>query len=87
MTGTPAAGTLTVVATSLGNAADLSPRAISVLREADVIVAEDTRSARQLLLGIGAAAPPADPVLLRRERGRARRGGRARCWRAARASR
>jgi len=49
----PAAGTLTVVATSLGNAADLSARAISVLRDADVIVAEDTRSARQLLAGIG----------------------------------
>jgi 16S rRNA (cytidine1402-2'-O)-methyltransferase len=47
------AGTLTVVATSLGNAGDLSARAISVLREADVIVAEDTRSARQLLAGIG----------------------------------
>jgi 16S rRNA (cytidine1402-2'-O)-methyltransferase len=49
------AGTLTVVATSLGNAGDLSPRAAAVLREADVIVAEDTRSARQLLAGIGAA--------------------------------
>jgi 16S rRNA (cytidine1402-2'-O)-methyltransferase len=52
------AGTLTVVATSLGNAADLSPRAMAVLREADVIVAEDTRSARQLLLASGIAAPP-----------------------------
>ncbi len=52
------AGTLTVVATSLGNAADLSPRAVAVLREADVIVAEDTRSARQLLLASGIAAPP-----------------------------
>jgi 16S rRNA (cytidine1402-2'-O)-methyltransferase len=52
------AGTLTVVATSLGNAADLSPRAAAVLREADVIVAEDTRSARQLLAGMGRAAAP-----------------------------
>jgi len=51
-----AAGTLTVVATSLGNAADLSPRAAAVLREADVVVAEDTRSARQLLAGVGAGA-------------------------------
>ena len=50
------AGTLTVVATSLGNPADLSPRAVAVLREADVIVAEDTRSARQLLAGIGGKA-------------------------------
>lgn len=49
-----AAGTLTVVATSLGNAADLSPRAAAALREADVVVAEDTRSARQLLAGVGA---------------------------------
>jgi 16S rRNA (cytidine1402-2'-O)-methyltransferase len=54
----PAAGTLTVVATSLGNAADLSPRAASVLRDAEVIVAEDTRSARQLLLVIGATSTP-----------------------------
>jgi 16S rRNA (cytidine1402-2'-O)-methyltransferase len=54
----PGTGTLTVVATSLGNAADLTPRAAAVLREADVIVAEDTRSARQLLLAIGSAAPP-----------------------------
>jgi 16S rRNA (cytidine1402-2'-O)-methyltransferase len=50
------AGTLTVVATSLGNAGDVSPRAVAALREADVIVAEDTRSARQLLAGIGAGA-------------------------------
>ena len=48
-----AAGTLAVVATPLGNPADLSARATAVLREADVIVAEDTRSARQLLAGIG----------------------------------
>jgi len=51
-----AAGTLTVVATPLGNAADLSPRAAAALREAEVIVAEDTRSARQLLLAVGAPA-------------------------------
>jgi 16S rRNA (cytidine1402-2'-O)-methyltransferase len=52
------AGTLTVVATSLGNAGDLSPRATAVLREADVIVAEDTRSARLLLAGLGGNAAP-----------------------------
>ena len=52
------AGTLTVVATSLGNAGDLSPRAAAALREADVIVAEDTRSARKLLHDIGIAEPP-----------------------------
>jgi 16S rRNA (cytidine1402-2'-O)-methyltransferase len=54
----PGPGTLTVVATSLGNPADLSPRALAVLQEADVIVAEDTRSARQMLLGAGANPAP-----------------------------
>ena len=38
-----------MVATSLGNAGDLSPRAVATLRDADVIVAEDTRTARRLL--------------------------------------
>ena len=42
-------GTLTVVATPLGNPDDLSPRAAAALREANLIVAEDTRSARRLL--------------------------------------
>ncbi len=42
-------GTLFVVATPLGNPGDLSPRAASTLRDADVIVAEDTRTARRLL--------------------------------------
>jgi 16S rRNA (cytidine1402-2'-O)-methyltransferase len=51
-------GTLTVVAIPLGNAADLAPRAAAALREADLIVAEDTRSARRLLTEIGAAPPP-----------------------------
>jgi 16S rRNA (cytidine1402-2'-O)-methyltransferase len=48
-----AAGTLTVVATPLGNRGDLSPRAARALREADLIVAEDTRSARRLLAETG----------------------------------
>ena len=42
-------GTLYVVASSIGNPADLSPRAIETLRSADVVLAEDTRSARKLL--------------------------------------
>jgi 16S rRNA (cytidine1402-2'-O)-methyltransferase len=49
-------GTLTVVATPLGNSDDLSPRAAAALRDAEVIVAEDTRSARRLLTAIGAPA-------------------------------
>jgi len=52
------AGTLTIVATSLGNAGDLSPRAAAALRDAEVIVAEDTRSARKLLHDIGIPEPP-----------------------------
>ena len=47
-------GTLAVVATPLGDARDLSPRAAETLRAADLIVAEDTRSARRLLGEIGA---------------------------------
>ena len=54
-------GTLTVVATPLGDPADLSPRAAAALRDADVVVAEDTRSARRLLAELG--APPGTPVL------------------------
>ncbi|HEX3906275.1 MAG TPA: 16S rRNA (cytidine(1402)-2'-O)-methyltransferase [Polyangia bacterium] len=49
-----APGTLAVVATPLGDARDLSPRAAETLRAADLIVAEDTRSARRLLAEIGA---------------------------------
>lgn len=43
------AGTLYVVATPIGNLEDLSPRAARVLREADIVAAEDTRSVQVLL--------------------------------------
>jgi 16S rRNA (cytidine1402-2'-O)-methyltransferase len=49
-------GNLTVVATPLGNPEDLSARAARALREASVIVAEDTRTARRLLADLGAPA-------------------------------
>jgi 16S rRNA (cytidine1402-2'-O)-methyltransferase len=45
----PPKGTLYIVASAIGNPADLSPRAIETLRAADVVLAEDTRSARKLL--------------------------------------
>ncbi len=57
-------GVLTVVATPLGNAEDLSPRAARALREAELIVAEDTRTARRLLRSVATTAgDDARPVL------------------------
>ncbi len=50
-------GTLQVVATPIGNLADLSPRAQDALRGADVIAAEDTRRTLQLLQSIGISRP------------------------------
>ncbi|MCB9561081.1 MAG: 16S rRNA (cytidine(1402)-2'-O)-methyltransferase [Kofleriaceae bacterium] len=56
-----APGTLFVVATPIGNLEDLSPRAARVLREADVVAAEDTRRAQHLLghADAGGAVNPA----------------------------
>jgi 16S rRNA (cytidine1402-2'-O)-methyltransferase len=42
-------GTLTLVSTPIGNLGDVTLRALEVLREADVILAEDTRHSRKLL--------------------------------------
>jgi 16S rRNA (cytidine1402-2'-O)-methyltransferase len=42
-------GTLYIVGTPIGNLEDLSLRAARVLREADIVAAEDTRSAKTLL--------------------------------------
>ena len=50
-------GTLQVVATPIGNLADLSPRAQQALRGADVIAAEDTRRTQQLLQSLGITRP------------------------------
>jgi 16S rRNA (cytidine1402-2'-O)-methyltransferase len=50
---TPAAGTLHVVATPIGNLGDLSPRALDTLRQVAAICAEDTRHTRQLLAHYG----------------------------------
>jgi 16S rRNA (cytidine1402-2'-O)-methyltransferase len=47
--GTLPLGTLFVVATPIGNLADVSPRAIEALRSAHVIACEDTRTTRTLL--------------------------------------
>jgi 16S rRNA (cytidine1402-2'-O)-methyltransferase len=50
-------GRLQVVATPIGNLADLSARAREALSGADVIAAEDTRRTRVLLRAIGIARP------------------------------
>jgi len=42
-------GTLYIVGTPIGNLEDFSPRAARVLRECDLVAAEDTRSAKTLL--------------------------------------
>jgi 16S rRNA (cytidine1402-2'-O)-methyltransferase len=54
----PRPGTLFLVATPIGNLGDLSPRARDVLRDADLLLAEDTRHTAQLLHACGIARPP-----------------------------
>ncbi len=46
-------GRVVLVATPIGNLADLSPRAVETLAEADVICCEDTRHTRKLLSAAG----------------------------------
>ena len=76
------AGTLFVVATPIGNLEDITLRALRVLREADLVAAEDTRRTRNLLQAYGVRAPVVSyfeqnqarrgPELLRRLQGGAR---------------
>jgi len=51
-----AEGRLVLVGTPIGNLGDISPRAAAVLRDADVIAAEDTRRTRALLTHLGIPA-------------------------------
>jgi 16S rRNA (cytidine1402-2'-O)-methyltransferase len=50
-------GSLSVVATPIGNLADLGARAAEVLRTADLVLAEDTRHTGRLLAHVGSSAP------------------------------
>jgi 16S rRNA (cytidine1402-2'-O)-methyltransferase len=50
-------GTLHIVATPIGNLADASPRSLEVLRAADLIACEDTRTTHTLLARHGIATP------------------------------
>nr|WP_295379911.1 16S rRNA (cytidine(1402)-2'-O)-methyltransferase [Pseudoxanthomonas sp.] len=51
------AGTLFIVATPIGNLADLSPRALDTFRQVAAICAEDTRRSGQLLAHFGIERP------------------------------
>lgn len=50
-------GRLDVIATPIGNLADLSPRARETLAAADVVAAEDTRHTGMLLASLGLSRP------------------------------
>jgi len=50
--------TLFIVATPIGNLEDMTPRAVRVLKEADIIAAEDTRHSKTLLAHFNIAGTP-----------------------------
>ena len=49
--------TLYIVATPIGNLEDLSARAVRILSTVDLVVAEDTRTSRKLLMHYGITTP------------------------------
>lgn len=53
----PAAGVLYIVGTPIGNLEDISLRAVNTLKNADLVLAEDTRLSRRLLTHYGIETP------------------------------
>lgn len=51
------AGKLYVVPTPVGNLGDMSPRAVEILKESDLILAEDTRTSATLMKHFGVTTP------------------------------
>ena len=51
------AGKLYIVPTPVGNMADMTPRAVEVLTQADLILAEDTRTSAVLMQRFGITTP------------------------------